>query len=139
MVRVIERMKDWLFADDEEETVEFQEEGPADLPRRKKTPLISLHSSRSEEIHIRKPSCQDDAPVCADCLRARRPVIVNLKALDTQQARRVFDFLKGVVYALEGHIEEAGEGIFLLTPRNVDIMADQERRREVQQDFWQEN
>jgi len=141
MLGVFDRVKGWLFEDGEEAPAATAEPHP--VLRKRKSSLLSLHSSRSEEIFIRRPRSREDAPVCADCLRARCPVIINLKSLDSETALRVFDFLAGVVYALDGQMEAVGEGIFLLTPREVEIAAefDDRDRAHVQPEqvgFWQE-
>ncbi len=140
MLGVVERVKGWLFEDGEE--AQGPVEAAPSTPRRRKSSLLSLHNPRGEEIFIRRPHSREEAPMCADCLRARCPVIVNLKDLDDDTAKRVFDFLAGVVYAIEGQMEEVGEGIFLLTPREVDITTaelDGEDRPQPQDGpFWQE-
>jgi cell division inhibitor SepF len=122
---VLDRFRSWLFAEEEEETelpaLETEREAE---PRRRKTSLLSLHSSRNDEIFVRWPKDREDARICADCLRARRAVVVNLTQLDTNQALRVFDFLTGAAYALGGQIEQAGEGIFLLTPKDIEILSE---------------
>jgi len=139
MIGVLERVKGWLFEEGEEAAGAAV--GSPPLPRRRKPSLLSLHNPRGEEIFIRRPRAREEAPVCADCLRARCPVIVNLKSLDEATARRVFDFLAGVVYAIDGQMETVGEGIFLLTPREVEITAEfdgQPRGQEEEAAFWQE-
>ncbi|NIM05022.1 MAG: cell division protein SepF [Armatimonadetes bacterium] len=139
MAGMLDRVKGWLFEDGEENPVATADPQPA--PKKRKPSLLSLHSPRGEEIFIRRPRSRDDAPVCADCLRARCPVVMNLKALDTETALRVFDFLAGVVYAIDGQMEAVGEGIFLLTPREVDITAEAEGNSPLEPEeiaFWQE-
>ena len=138
MAGVLERMKCWLFAEEEEEEPGAAP-GPRAEPRKnRRGPLLSLRPPRDDEIYIRKPRAQDDAPACADCLVAGRPVVVNLKYLEDTEARRVFDFLKGAVYALDGHMEEAGDGIFLLTPRGTEISAEVESPSGRDRSFWEQ-
>jgi cell division inhibitor SepF len=146
MSGVLDRVKGWLFEDDGDGEV-FEPPmamggGAQAAPRKRKASLLSLHTPRGgEEIFIRKPGSRDDAPFCADCLRARCPVVVNLKGLDEGTAKRVFDFLAGVVYAIDGQMEAVGEGIFLLTPKEVEIAADfngDGERESEEKAFWQE-
>jgi cell division inhibitor SepF len=144
MSGVLDRVKGWLFEENGDGEV-FEAPvaaGAQSAPRKRKPSLLSLHTPRGgEEIFIRKPHCRDDAPFCADCLRARCPVIVNLKSLDEATAKRVFDFLAGVVYALDGQMEAVGEGIFLLTPKEVEIAADLNGDLDSEPEeraFWQE-
>jgi len=132
---MLERVKGWLFAEEELEPEPLPESGQA--ARRK--PILSLHSSRStDEIFLRRPKSLEDAQVCADCLKARRPVVVNVNAMDDLKARRVLDFLGGVIYAVDGYLESAGEGIYLLTPNSVVITAETNGRRADETLAWSE-
>jgi len=122
MSGVLERVKGWLFAEDDGDEVM--------APARAETgarPRLLLHP-RQDEIFVRWPKSLDDAQVCADCLKARRPVIVNLKVLEEHKARRVLDFLGGVVYAIDGHLEQAGDGIYILAAANMLITSETDDR-----------
>ena len=121
---VLDRFRSWLFAEEEETELVPPEAERNGEPRRRKTSLLSLHSRNNDEIFLRWPKDREDARICADCLRARRAVVVNLTQLDPPQAIRVFDFLTGAAYALGGQIEQAGEGIFLLTPKDIEILSE---------------
>jgi cell division inhibitor SepF len=128
---MLDRVKGWLFAEEEIEPETLPPSQPA-----KRRPLLSLHASRNtDEIFLRRPKSLDDAQVCADCLKARRPVVVNVNALDDLKARRVLDFLGGVVYAVDGYLEQAGEGIYLLTPNSVVITAETNGRNRAEESF----
>jgi cell division inhibitor SepF len=136
---MLNRVKGWLFEDKEDEQIATAEAQP--IPRKRKSSLLSLHNPRAEEIFIRRPRARDDAPICADDLRGRCPVIMNLKSLDSESALRVFDFMAGVVYAIDGQMESVGDGIFLLTPREVEISTEFEDHSPSEPDelaFWQE-
>ncbi|HUT74340.1 MAG TPA: cell division protein SepF [Armatimonadota bacterium] len=129
MSGVVERVKGWLFAEDDgDETA-----APVSADRGAK-PRLLLHP-RQDEIFVRWPKSLDDAQVCADCLKARRPVIVNLRMLEDLQARRVLDFLGGVVYAIDGHLEQAGDGIYVLAPAAMLITAEADEQP-VAADLW---
>ena len=120
MAPVLARIKSWLFAEDGD----GPDVVPDHLPIPKKTRhTFSFSPSRKQqdEIFVGKPLTTEDRQFCADCLRADRPVIVNLTELDVDRARRVLDFLTGVVYALDGAMEAVGEQIYLCTPRRVGI------------------
>lgn len=126
MSGMLERVKGWLFAEEEIEPEILPAAGQA----AKRKPILSLHASRNtDEIFLRRPKSLEDAQVCADCLKARRPVVVNVNALDDLKARRVLDFLGGVIYAVDGYLEQAGDGIYLLTPNSVVITAETNGRR----------
>ena len=57
----------------------------------------------------------------ADYLKNRCAVVVNLKRVTPDQAKRIVDFLYGTIYAIKGDIQKLGGGIFLCTPNNVNV------------------
>ena len=57
----------------------------------------------------------------ADYLKNRSAVVVNLKRVTPDQAKRIVDFLYGTIYAISGDIQKLGGGIFLCTPNNVKV------------------
>jgi len=133
MSGVLERVKGWLFAEDDGDEVI----APAPHVEASGRPRLLLHP-RQDEIFVRWPKSLDDAQVCADCLKARRPVVVNLKVLEEHKARRVLDFLGGVVYAIDGHLEQAGDGIYILAPANTLITAETDDRAAPDTALWSE-
>lgn len=60
----------------------------------------------------------------ADHLKAKKPVVINMENVDAGCARRIIDFLSGVVYSIEGGIQKVSKGIMLVTPYTVEIMGD---------------
>ncbi len=137
MFGIVEKLKSVLFAEDEYGTAPSGEEFDEPTPRRKER-VIKLNS-RSGEIFIRRPRNQDEARICIDCLRSRRAVVVNLKEVQPDHALRVFDFLTGATYALGGQLEQAGDGVYLLTPHNIGVMAEEESSAKTpRSDYWQE-
>ncbi len=138
MFGIVDRIKSMLFAEGEYGLVpvdgEYEDQEPA--PRRPER-LIRLNS-RAGEIFIRRPRNQDEARICVDCLRSRRAVVVNLKEVQPEHALRVFDFLAGATYAVGGQLEQAGDGVYLLTPHNIGVMAEDEGApRTPNSDVWQ--
>ena len=137
MFGLLERVRSWLFAEDEYGAgLPGEEEEAGAVPRRRGR-LIQLHS-RAGEIFIRRPRDQEEARICVDCLRGRRAVVVNLKDVQPDHALRVFDFLAGATYALGGQLEQAGDGVYLLTPHNIGIMAEESAAAQEESSFWQE-
>ncbi len=86
--------------------------------------IINVHSQKNIKIILYEPNSYEESQTLADHLCSHRSIIVNLRNLDTSQARRIVDFLSGCVYALKGNIKKIGDGIFLCTPDNVDILGD---------------
>ena len=56
-----------------------------------------------------------------DYLKNRCAVVVNLKRVTPDQAKRIVDFLYGTIYAIGGDLQKLGGGIFLCTPKNVNV------------------
>lgn len=91
----------------------------------KKQKVVPMHSSGAQtKIVVVKPRCYNNSTQVADELKQRRPVIVNVGSLDTDEARRVIDFIAGTVYGLNGNMQKVAGGIFLATPSQVDILGE---------------
>lgn len=75
-----------------------------------------------------EPSGFDKAPKLVDSLKERKPIIVNLEKLDTDTARKIFDFLSGATYALGGNVQKIANNIFVFVPANVGIDPDESDR-----------
>jgi cell division inhibitor SepF len=80
------------------------------------------------------PARFGDAKEIADCLKANRPVIVNLQVAERDLQRRMIDFCAGVSYALGGEMEKVADQVFLLAPSNVKV-SDEERQRLQERNF----
>ncbi|NCU32949.1 MAG: DUF552 domain-containing protein, partial [Candidatus Moranbacteria bacterium] len=68
-----------------------------------------------------EPSGFDESPRLVDNLKAKKPVIINLENLETDTARKIFDFLSGATYALNGNVQKVANNIFVFVPENVDV------------------
>ena len=68
-----------------------------------------------------EPRAYSESQQIADHLKARNTVVVNLKRVTSDQAKRIVDFLSGTIYAIGGDLQKIGGGIFLCTPNNVNI------------------
>jgi cell division inhibitor SepF len=58
-----------------------------------------------------------------DNLKAKKPVIINLEKVESDAARKIFDFLSGATYALNGNVQKVANNIFIFAPENVDVTA----------------
>jgi cell division inhibitor SepF len=137
MSGLLDRLKSLLLLHDEDDFEPADADDYGTVSPRRKRGLIRL-SSRSGEIFLRRPRTQDEARICVDCLRGRSAVIVNLKDVQPEHASRVFDFLLGATYALGGQLEQAGDGVYLLTPHGIGIMSEDEAETPPGSSFWQE-
>ena len=68
-----------------------------------------------------EPRAYSESQQIADYLKARNSVVVNLKRVTPDQAKRIVDFLSGTLYAIGGDLQKLGGGIFLCTPNNVNV------------------
>lgn len=99
-------------------------------PRRAAAPVRAVEAVRPPrvEVHLVIPKTFNDAQQIADKFKIDVPVIVNLQGSDTELAKRLIDFCSGLTYALDGGMQRVGEKIFLLTPRNVEVSAEEKAR-----------
>lgn len=84
--------------------------------------------SDKPKVHVVAPARFADAQEIGDSLRTSRPVIVNLQVVDRDLSRRMIDFCSGVTYALGGNMEKVADQVFLLTPSNVEVSAEERQR-----------
>ena len=68
-----------------------------------------------------EPRAYSESQQIVDHLKARNTVVVNMKRVTPDQAKRIVDFLSGTVYAISGEIQRIGGGIFLCTPNNINV------------------
>ena len=68
-----------------------------------------------------EPRSFSEAQAIADHLKTRNSVVVNLKRVTSPQAKRIIDFLSGCIYAISGNMQKIGVGIYLCTPKNVNV------------------
>lgn len=70
---------------------------------------------------LMEPRAYSESQQIADHLKNRNSVVVNLKRVTSDQAKRIIDFLTGTLYAIGGDLENIGVGIYLCTPKNVSV------------------
>ena len=75
----------------------------------------------STKLVLLEPRAFSEAQQIADQLKSRNTVVVNLKRVTPDQAKRIVDFLSGTLYAIGGDLQKLGGGIFLCTPNNVNV------------------
>ena len=68
-----------------------------------------------------EPRAYSESQQIADHLKKRNTVVVNLKRVTQEQAKRIVDFLSGTLYAIGGDLQKLGPGIFLCTPKNINV------------------
>lgn len=81
----------------------------------------ALEEDGTSKLVLLEPRAYSESQQIADQLKARNTVVVNLKRVTSDQAKRIIDFLSGTIYAIGGDLQKVGGGIFLCTPNNVKV------------------
>ena len=79
-----------------------------------------------------EPRAYSESQQIADYLKNRNSVVVNLKRVTSDQAKRIIDFLTGCIYAIGGDLQKLGNGIYLCTPNNVSVQGKMTENEEKQ-------
>ena len=90
------------------------------------------------QVHLVIPKNFNDAQQIADQFKEAIPVILNLQGTDADLSKRLIDFASGLTYALDGGMQRIADKVFLLTPRNVDVSAE-ERARLIEKGFFNQS
>jgi cell division inhibitor SepF len=89
-------------------------------------------------VHLVLPKSFNDAQQVADKFKDGVPVILNLQGVDNDLAKRLVDFASGLTYAMDGGMQRIADKVFMLTPRNVEISAE-ERARLIEKGFFNQS
>lgn len=119
--------------DDHAEEPARQERRPApvaDLAERRRpqpvqTPGAIAELSRITTLH---PRTYNEARTVGENYREGVPVIMNLSEMDDADAKRLVDFAAGLIFATRGSIERVTAKVFLLSPPNVTVAAEDKQR-----------
>ena len=87
--------------------------------------IEAVPSPSNVRVHLVLPRSFNDAQQIADKYKQGIPVILNLQSADTELSKRLIDFASGLTYALNGGMQRVADKVFLLTPRNVEVSAEQ--------------
>ena len=110
----------------------FADPDPGGRPTRMLRPV---EDGSGHQVHLVMPKNFNDAQQVADRFKDSVPVIINLQSSDTELSKRLIDFASGLTYALDGGMQRIADKVFLLTPRNVEVSAE-ERARLVEKGFF---
>ena len=118
---------DWTESEESDRAVSLERparETPARAPRGNRH-IEAVPTPSSVRVHLVLPRCFNDAQQIADKFKRSIPVILNLQNADAELSKRLIDFASGLTYALEGGMQRVADKVFLLTPRNVEVSAEQ--------------
>jgi cell division inhibitor SepF len=94
--------------------------------------------SEAVRVHLVIPKSFNDAQDIADKFKDTIPVIINLQGSEADLSKRLIDFASGLTYALDGGMQRIADKVFLLTPRNVEVSAE-ERARLIETGFFNQS
>ena len=83
---------------------------------------------QTQRVHTTNPTEFSDCQEIGERFRSGQPVIVNLGEIDRELTRRIVDFASGLVYGLSGKMQKVADKVYLLTPSNIEVSADEKRR-----------
>jgi cell division inhibitor SepF len=123
---------DDIFADDEPPTrANLRPIGGGAAPAK-------ARNGGSVKLHLVIPKSFNDAQQVADKFKDDIPVVLNLQSTDTDLSKRLIDFASGLTYALDGGMQRVADRVFMLTPRNVEISAE-ERAQLIEKGFFNQS
>jgi cell division inhibitor SepF len=135
-VRRLRRRRDEyddIFAEDDEEA---PSRGRGGRPTTVLKPVARANGD--VRVHLVVPKSFNDAQQIADKFKDSIPVILNLQSSETDLSKRLIDFASGLTYALDGGMQRIADKVFMLTPRNVEISAE-ERARLIEKGFFNQS
>jgi cell division inhibitor SepF len=130
---------DWSEPDESARTAVLRPPArEAGVPRSHRRVPLEAVASASVRVHLVVPRSFNDAQSIADKFKEAVPVILNLQSTDTELSKRLIDFSSGLTYALNGGMQRIADKVFLLTPRNVEVSAE-ERARLIERGFFNQS
>jgi cell division inhibitor SepF len=89
-------------------------------------------------VHLVIPKSFNDAQQVADKFKDHIPVVLNLQSTESDLNKRLIDFASGLTYALDGGMQRIADKVFMLTPRDVEISAE-ERAELIEKGFFNQS
>ena len=127
-----EKVKKWFFEEDDEDVYENEEidaeedvKSTSLFEKAKSTKttdaMKALSANKDSHLILFEPRAYSETQEIATYLKQKKATVVNLHRLQKEQSKRVIDFLSGVIFAIEGDIQQIGPKIFLCTPKNIGV------------------
>ena len=116
----------------------FADDSPGGSQTRVLRPVGNGRAGDQVRVHLVVPKNFNDAQQIADKFKDSVPVILNLQGADTDLSKRLIDFASGLTYALDGGMQRIADKVFLLTPHNVEVSAE-ERARLLDKGFFNQS
>src|SRR5262245_64077087 len=133
-----EEYDDWTDSDADVAPAAIVRHAPRAAREAQRPRRLEAAPTPSVRVHLVLPRSFNDAQQIADKFKDAVPVILNLQATDQELSKRLIDFSSGLTYALNGGMQRVADKVFLLTPQNVEVSAE-ERARLVEKGFFNES
>lgn len=92
------------------------------------SPSVRTFPVSNSKPHIVAPQQFNEAQSLADRFKSDQAVILNLQEVERDLRRRLIDFASGLSYGLGGRMERVADGVYLLTPANVEVSQEERQR-----------
>ena len=126
-----------IFKDDDDmENLNGTEDGYYNISEED---AIKEADKTGNKMILLEPRAYSESQQIADHLKNRHTVVVNLKRVTADQAKRIVDFLSGTIYAIGGDLQKIGGGIFLCTPKNINVQGKISNDNEAKNDKIHDN
>ncbi|MBO4601079.1 MAG: cell division protein SepF [Bacilli bacterium] len=131
-----------LFVDEDEQ---LNNSGEDDFYSVSAEDAVKNADKTGNKMILLEPRAYSESQQIADHLKNRNSVVVNLKRVTSDQAKRIIDFLSGCIYAIGGTMQKIGVGIYLCTPKNVNVLgkitddAEKSKSKDDDEDYEWEN
>ena len=125
---------DWTESEADQPTSRREAVRPSRV-REMRPPIEAVPNPSSVRVHLVLPRSFNDAQQIADKFKQGMPVILNLQGADAELSKRLIDFTSGLTYALNGGMQRVADKVFLLTPRDVELSAE-DRARYLEGEFF---
>ena len=129
-----------LFEDNDEDSLQNVSED--EFYTISKEDAVKEADKTGNKMILLEPRAYSESQQIADHLKSRNSVVVNLKRVTSAQAKRIIDFLSGCIYAIGGSMQKIGVGIYLCTPKNVNVQgkisdeADKKDEKDTEEIDW---
>ena len=138
MIKIIDKVCNKIGITDSADIDDEHQERGIDMPDNTSSSnnVVNFHGSSVKEnvasykmkVVVIEPKSFDDAQQVANCLKEKRPVVINFENTEEEAAKRIIDFVSGTTYALSGEIKKVGHNVFLCAPSNVNVAYTQEQK-----------
>lgn len=129
---IFDKMKYLIGIEDVEDDDEDEYEEPRRVEREyarpvpatitpKESKIVNYQQKAHMKLVLHEPDGFDECQKIVDNLKNKKPVIVNLEKVEAEVGKRIFDFVNGAIYAINGSVQKVANGIFVFAPDNVDI------------------